>query len=575
MSERRNVRIATLPSGVPKLDDVLGGGIPEYSFNLIVGDPGTGKTTLAHQIVFANASAERPVIYFTILGEPSLKMLRYQQQFSFFDLDKVNRVIHFVNLSEEAQNGNLQAVLDSIVREVERINPGIVVVDSFRSLTRAASSGEAAAMDLPTFVQRLAMHLTSWQATTFLIGEYPGSDMSESPVATVADGVLWLTQSVFHNSMVRRLQVLKMRGLGPQSGLHTVRIGDEGVRVFPRKLKSIEESTSDVPRRLISTGVPGLDELLGGGTLAGNALLVAGASGTGKTTLCLQFIAEGARHGEAGVVAIFEETAPKYVAQAQGFGVDLERMRREGQFELVSIRPLDLSMDETLYAIQEAVDRVGATRVVIDSISGLEAALAPNFKEDFRESLYRLLGALTGVGITVMLSVEVTENYNELRFTPHTMSFLTHDIILQRYVEIDGQLRTVMAVVKTRGRGHSRDVRPYEVTERGLVVGDGLNRYRGIITGVPEPRESAPDRANSGLTDQEMLVMTALVEARKAPVEDLARRTGLRRGVLARALNRIVALEYARKATEEGRAVYRAARTNSGDEDTLETKEDR
>jgi circadian clock protein KaiC len=575
MSKRRNVQIATLPSGVPNLDEVLGGGIPEYSFNLVVGDPGAGKTTLAHQIVFANASAERQAIYFTILGEPSLKMLRYQQQFSFFDLDKLNRVVHFVNLSEEAQEGNLEAVLDRIVREVERINPGIVVVDSFRSLTKAATSAEADAMNLQTFVQRLAMHLTSWQATTFLIGEYSGGNMSENPVATVADGVLWLTQSVFHNSMVRRLQVVKMRGQGPQSGLHTVRIGDEGVRVFPRMLKPIDEATSDVPPRLISTGVPGLDELLGGGTLAGNALLVAGASGTGKTTLCLQFVAEGARHGEPGVIAIFEETAPKYISQAKGFGIDLEQMRRDGRFELVSIRPLDLSMDETLYAIQEAVDRVGAKRVVIDSISGLEAALAPNFKEDFRESLYRLLGTLTGVGITVMLSVEVTENYNELRFTPHTMSFLSHDIVLQRYVEIDGQLRTVMAVVKTRGRGHRRDVRPYDVTERGLVVGDGLDRYRGIITGVPEPREPAPYRAYSGLTDQEMLVMTALVEARKASVEDLAGRTGLRRGALARALNRIVALRYARKATEEGRAVYHAARTSAGDGEAPEAEEDR
>ena len=297
MSNRRNVQIATLPSGVPKLDDVLGGGIPEYSFNLVVGDPGAGKTTLAHQIVFANASAERQAIYFTILGEPSLKMLRYQQQFSFFDLDKLNTVVHFVNLSEEAQEGNLQAVLEGIVREVERINPGIVVVDSFRSLTRATTSGDTAAMDLQSFVQRLAMHLTSWHATTFLIGEYQGVEVGASPVATVADGVLWLTQSVFRNSMVRRLQVVKMRGQGPQPGLHTVRIGDEGVRVFPRMLKPIDEATSDFSAELISTGVPGLDELLGGGTLTGNALLVAGPSGSGKTTLCLQFVAEGMRQG--------------------------------------------------------------------------------------------------------------------------------------------------------------------------------------------------------------------------------------------------------------------------------------
>jgi circadian clock protein KaiC len=185
---------------------------------------------------------------------------------------------------------------------------------------------------------------------------------------------------------------------------------------------------------------------------------------------------------------IFEETAPKYLDQAKALGVDLEEMRREGLVEIVYVRPLDLSMDETLYAIQSAVDKVGAKRVVLDSISGLEAALAPAFKEDFLESLYRLLGALTGVGVTIVLTVEATEAYNEMRFTPHPISFLTHDIVLQRYFEIDGELRTFLTVVKTRARGHSRDLRAYDVTSKGIVVGKRLSEFTGIITAVPHSR---------------------------------------------------------------------------------------
>jgi circadian clock protein KaiC len=131
------------------------------------------------------------------------------------------------------------------------------------------------------------------------------------------------------------------------------------------------------------------------------------------------------------------------------------------------------------------VDKIGARRVVLDSISGLEAALAPAFKEDFLESLYRLLGALTGVGVTILLTVEATEAYNEMRFTPHPISFLTHDIILQRYFEIDGELRTFMTVVKTRARAHSRDLRAYDVTEKGIVVGKRLSEFTGVITAVP------------------------------------------------------------------------------------------
>jgi len=488
MSESRNLNINRLPSGVPKLDDILGGGWPEYSFNLIVGEPGSGKTTLAHQFMFANATPERPALYFTVLGEPTLKMLRYQRQFAFFDIEKVNSVIQFANLTDEALSNDLGKVFEAIVAKIDEVSPKIVIVDSFRTLIPETST--TGTTTVQEFVQRLATKLTSWEATTFLLGEYPETEIRENPVFTMADGLLTMTQRVERNSMVRQVRVLKMRGNAPQPGLHTIRISDQGVQAFPRMLKPIEEVQTAVTRELISTGVSGLDEMLGGGTLRGNGMLIAGPVGSGKSTLAVQFVAEGVKHNEPGVVVIFEETIPKYVDQAKALGFDLEEMTRRGLLEMVYVRPLDLSMDETLYAIQAAVDKVGAKRVVLDSISGLEAALAPAFKEDFLESLYRLLGALTGVGITILLTVEVTEPYNDMRFTPHPISFLTHDIVLQRYFELDGELRSFLTVIKTRARDHSRDLRAYEVTSNGIVVGKRLSELRGVITAVPQARNS-------------------------------------------------------------------------------------
>src|SRR5205814_7882147 len=156
--------------------------------------------------------------------------------------------------------------------------------------------------------------------------------------------------------------------------------------------------------------------------------------------------------------------------------------------KLIYLRPLDLSVDETLHEIQAGIEQVGARRVAIDSLTGLEIALAPSFEQDFRESLYRLLGALTGEGISIAMTVENNDNYTELRFSPHAVSFMTNDIILQRYVEIDSQLKRVVTVIKTRSRKHPTDIRTYEVTEHGIVVGGPLVDYQGIISWVPQRR---------------------------------------------------------------------------------------
>ncbi len=225
------VIINCLATGVPGLDEVLGGGLPEFSFNLIAGPPGCGKTTLAHQMMFALATPERPALYFTVLGEPPLKMLRYQQQFEFFDAAAINATIHFVNLSEETLAGDLQMVLARVVAEVEAHGPALVFVDSFRSVALASTADGNVHNNLQRFIQQLGMLMTSWQATTFLIGEY-FLESDPNPVFTVADGLIWLRQSVQRNSMVRKMEILKMRGRPSLPGLHSFRIDHAGVRVF-------------------------------------------------------------------------------------------------------------------------------------------------------------------------------------------------------------------------------------------------------------------------------------------------------------------------------------------------------
>ena len=227
-------RIRASPRACRASTPSLAADCPEFSFNLIAGSPGSGKTTLAQQIVFANATVERPALYFTVLGEPTLKMLRYQREFGFFDPALVGSAVQYLNLSEEALEQDLKVVLDRIVTEVERAKPGIVVVDSFRTFAgRNPETAPAGAMSIDHFIQRLALHLTTWEVTSFLIGEYAEQEQ-RNPVFTVADGVFWLSQVTDRNSVVRKLQAIKVRGRAPMPGLHTFRITDDGLQIFPR-----------------------------------------------------------------------------------------------------------------------------------------------------------------------------------------------------------------------------------------------------------------------------------------------------------------------------------------------------
>jgi len=496
------VAIRRLPTGVPGLDEILGGGLPEFSFNLIAGAPGAGKTTLAQQIMFTLSRPDRPALYITVAGEPPLKMLRYQQQFTYFDPARVNESVRYVNLSQDVVNGKLEQLLGRIVQEVEATSPRVVVVDSFRSVAQAAERAENAALDLQHFVQQLAVRLTGWEATTFLVGEYVASEVEQNPVFTVADGLLWLFQSLDRNSMVRKMQVMKMRGQAPIPGLHTFRITNEGVQVFPRVIVGPQEQSSGAPSKKqappnrLSVGVKTLDDMLGGGIPAGHSVLVAGPSGSGKSVLATTFIMEGVRRDEPGIIAVFEKRPSEYAQTGHG-GREFGHMVRDRKVGVIHTRPLDLSIDETLHDIVTAIHALKARRVVIDSLSGFELALAPTFREDFRESLYRMVAVLTGMGITLMLTAELEDSYVDLRFSPHGTAFLTDAIIMQRYIELKGELRRVMAVVKVRGSAHSNELRAFEITEDGIVIGETLGSYDGLLTGNPGARANAePGRAD-------------------------------------------------------------------------------
>jgi circadian clock protein KaiC len=289
---------------------------------------------------------------------------------------------------------------------------------------------------------------------------------------------------------------MKMRGQPTLAGLHTYRINAAGIEVFAPAGTSPPENHSTgsgLPEVRLSVGVAELDQMLGGGLPRGYSLLVAGPSGSGKSILAAAFLAEGAKQGETGVIAAFEQRAGR-----SGYGT-LAPLIESGRIGVVETAAPDLSIDEVVLLLLNEIARLKATRVVIDSLSGFELSLAPTFREDFRESMSRLVAALARTGVTVLMTSELEDRYTDLRFSPYGTAFLTDAIVVQRYIELESRLRRVMAVVKVRASAHSNELREFVIDDGGIQVGRMLPEQEGLLGG--RPTRQPPDNRAKGRAD--------------------------------------------------------------------------
>lgn len=461
------VILEKLPTGVPGLDTLLGGGISKYSFVVLMGMPGSGKTTLAHQIMFSLVNPQRKALFFTVMGEPPLKMLRYQQQYSFFDLAKVGSSIRYVNLADDLQKHGFDGVLERILDEVEGFQPELIFVDSFKSVVQSGREHLQDTATLQYFVQQLGIQLSSWQATTFLIGEYADASQEENPIFTVADGVIELMQEIDQNAMLRKVRIVKMRGAHHMTGLHSFRMTGDGLHVYPRLLRrgdagGAQSAAGNAVRQRLSTGSAELDDMLGGGIPSGYSVTIAGPPGAGKTVLATSFLLAGEAAGERGIIASFE------YAFSSAQNRILQRLIDTGNVASLALTSLDLSIEEFVTELTDAVDRTGARRIVIDSLSALELVLAPQFRVNFQECLFRMLTNLNARGVTVLMIRSLTDLVSP-SLSPG--SFLVDGIISMRYAEIDHELVKLISCPKLRGSPHSSDVRTFVTREHGIEIG--------------------------------------------------------------------------------------------------------
>jgi circadian clock protein KaiC len=497
--------IARMATGVRNLDEILGGGWPRGTVTIFAGPPGSGKTILAQQICFHNASARSRVIYFNTLSEPSAKTLRYLSQFSYFDAEVLEQSIHFVDLGIILRDKGLQEAQAAIVQHVKRIKPAIVVIDSFKVFDDLAKSRE----DLRKFGYEVAVNLMAWETTAFLLGEYGTEDIATNPVFSIVDGLVTLTQREESGEQQRFFQAVKMRGTPHSRDQHAFVITSRGLEVYAPRVtiqrKPLKDSTAEVRRK--QTGISRMDDLLGGGIPLGSSVLVAGVAGTGKTVLLLEFIYRGALAGEKGIMFSFEETEERLRAAARGLGWDLDRQIQLGMVEIQFIPQPNILVERHLLMMQERVEAMGAQRVAVDSVSVFlhkiqDAQLS-------REKIFQLSSIVQNVQAVGFLATDIPYGSNQIsRFGVEET--VVDGVILLTSREEGLERQRYIEIYKMRNTAHLKGRHNLVIEKGGITV---FPRYIGQPDSDQPPASVSPsERLSSGVPGLDTLLGGGLLK---------------------------------------------------------------
>jgi circadian clock protein KaiC len=465
MTDIRTAPIARVSTGNRELDEILGGGLPESSLNIIMGEPGSGKTALAEELIFANADPKRPILYYTTLAEPLDKVIRYLQQFRFFDIEKLGSAIRYESIGAELAEKGLAMLLPRLREAIKTLSPKIIVIDSFKAIHDLATSPH----EMRLVLHEVAGLVAAYQTTVLLVGEYRHEDIATYPEFAAADGIIELARDALGTRDQRSLRVLKLRGSDYRQGLHAFDITREGVQVYPRLVSPTEAASYQRDATRAASGVPGLDHMLDGGFWSGSATLLAGPTGSGKTTMAIQFIAEGLRLGERCLLVNFQENPTQLAYQIAAICGPLDAEAR-GRLDLMYNSAVELSIDRIVVNIFHALSSGAVRRVVIDALGDL--AIAAGDATRMHGYLYALVQHFAVRGVSSMFTLETDPPIMASDENNGRLSHMTDNIVFLELRARDNVVGRTLRVAKARGIAHDLQARSVKINRDGLRVSE-------------------------------------------------------------------------------------------------------
>ena len=446
-----------ISTGIEGLDEILGGGVLSPSTTFIVGTPGTGRTTLGIQSLCAAAKKGEKVLYVAISSKTEASIRQILSRYSFFE-ENIN--IRTFNVSSVERDP--LTMLVELGNIVNSLKPKWILIDSVTPIGFGFPEAERR-----RFMYSLNSAINEWNAVVYFTGTLEMENAKSNVISDIVDNIIYLSQNFDAWNTKRYIRLIKVSGMSSIHGEHTFEIGTDGISIYPKDIVLANDPIRASTER-ISSGVPLLDEMIGGGLLKGTSNLLAGSTGTGKTVFGLHLIVEGAKKGETGIILSFEETPEELYSNAANFGWDLKGMEEKGIIKIIHALPASLDPNKHMAQIKAAIKEIGAQRVLLDTIEGFDYAISnPAERTQHIAALTRLF---RNQGVTALFNCLTMENTEFPKISDIQMTPIADTIITLKQDLKSDNLQKSLSVIKMRGSDHKKGHAMYDINSNGFTI---------------------------------------------------------------------------------------------------------